>query len=265
MGACNEDPPAGGSWSRSVRARRCGRPGAGPAARRQRPPPGASTGSNGAWTASSTSPSTCPMPRPRAGCSPARNGRRRTRSAGTSRARPWCGSRPRWPSSRAGPRRRAPRPGSRRVPAAMSETGAATAAATAGGAAMSTATSMGAAALAAAAVAATTRATTHRVARAQRPPGARSYLASRARRNTSRLDKSKLRALTLADLHRPAPPGRPALLRAHAARPRYWDDGAGRRRRPRASRCAVTTPRPGWTRSTGWISPTSTGGRGLGS
>ena len=84
------------------------------------------------------------------------------------------------------------------LPAAMSETGAATAAATAGGAAMSTATSMGAAALAAAAVAAATR-TTRTVRRGLNDLRVlASYLASRAREQHVVLDKSMLRALTLA-------------------------------------------------------------------
>jgi len=84
------------------------------------------------------------------------------------------------------------------VPAAMSETGAATAAATAGGAAMSTATSMGAAALAAAAVAAATR-TTRTVRRGLNDLRVlASFLASQAREQKVELDKSMLRALTLA-------------------------------------------------------------------
>lgn len=84
------------------------------------------------------------------------------------------------------------------VPAAMSETGAATAAATAGGAAMSTATSMGAAALAAAAVAAATRATRTARRGLNDLRVLASYLASRAREQHVVLDKSLLRALTLA-------------------------------------------------------------------
>ncbi len=84
------------------------------------------------------------------------------------------------------------------LPAAMSETGATTAAATAGGAAMSTATSMGAAALAAAAVAATTR-TTRTARRGLNDLRVlASFLASRAREQRIDLDKSKLRAATLA-------------------------------------------------------------------
>jgi hypothetical protein len=84
------------------------------------------------------------------------------------------------------------------LPAAMSETGATTAAATAGGAAMSTATSMGAAALAAAAVAATTR-TTRTARRGLNDLRVlASFLASRAREQHVTLDKSKLRAVTIA-------------------------------------------------------------------
>jgi hypothetical protein len=88
------------------------------------------------------------------------------------------------------------------VPAAMSETGAATAAATtgatAGAAAMSTATSMGAAALAAAAVAAATRATRSVRRGLTDVRVLASYVASRAREQHVVLDKSLLRALTLA-------------------------------------------------------------------
>ena len=86
----------------------------------------------------------------------------------------------------------------RALPVAMTETSATTAAAAAGGAAMSTATSMGAAALAAAAVAAATR-TTRTVRRGLNDLRVlASYLATRAREQNVTLDKSSLRALTLA-------------------------------------------------------------------
>ena len=83
-------------------------------------------------------------------------------------------------------------------PAATSETGATAAAASSGGAAMSTATSMGAAALAAAAVAATTR-TTRTVRRGLNDLRVlASFLMSRAREQRVSLDKSRLRAVTIA-------------------------------------------------------------------